>query len=441
MISKSAASRALSTAASTSSAASKKVAFIDGARIPFTPAATQYKDYISYDLGRMAVKGLVDKLALDGSIVDGLLWGTVIQEVRTNNIAREVTLGAGLPQGIPSHTIGQACISSSQAVCTGAERILAGRADVMIAGGSETFSDVPIRFSKPIRQRLLGANKALKKGPAGALKLLKGLKLKDMAPEPPAIKNFTTGEIMGHSSDRLASRFGVSREEQDDFAVASHHNAARAHEQGHYKREIIPVHGFAEDSCVRGDTTLEKMANLKPAFVKPHGTHTPGNSSPLTDGASACLVMSDTRAKELGFTPRSYLKSWNFVAVDPFEEMLLGPAYGIAKVLKENNLTLKDIDVFEIHEAFAGQVLANLAALDSEKWCREMLDMDRIGRVPSEKLNQWGGSISIGHPFGATGVRLTTTATNRLHVEDGKLALIAACADGGQAHASLLERA
>ena len=424
------------------SSSSKRVAFIDGARIPFNGAGTVYKDLISYDLGRLATKGIVDRNALDGKEVDYLYWGNVVQEVRTNNIAREITLGSGLPNTIPSHTIGQACISSSQAVCSGAEKILAGKADVILAGGSETFSDVPIRFSRPIRQRLLNFPKAAKKGPLGILKLLKGLKLKDLAPEPPAIKNFSTGEIMGHSSDRLASRFGVTRAEQDAFAVKSHHCAAKAHAAGLYDQEIIPVNGSREENLIRGDTSVEKIGKLKPAFVKPHGTHTAGNSSPLTDGASACLIMSEDKAKALGYKPRSFLKAWAFVSVDPFEEMLLGPAYGIAKLLRENNLTIADVGVWEIHEAFAGQVLANLAALDSDAFCKEMLGQGKkYGRPDDSVLNSWGGSVAIGHPFGATGVRILTTATNRMHAENSKYAIMAACADGGQAHAALIERA
>lgn len=388
--------------------AAKKVVFVDGARIPFAMAGTTYKDKISYDLARIAAKGIVDRTAIDKNEIDYVAWGTVVQEVRTNNLAREVTLGAGLPLGIPSHTIGQACISSNQAICTGAEKILSGQAEVVLAGGSETFSDVPIRFSKPVRERLLVANKAMKKGPMGIVKLLRGLKLKDLAPEPPSIMNFSTGEVMGHSSDRLASRFGVSRQDQDEFAVLSHVNAAKAHSEGFYKDEILNVNGSTEENCIRGDTTLEKLQKLKPAFVKPHGSHTAGNSSPLTDGASACLIMSDDKAKSLGYTPRSHIKGWNFVAVDPFEEMLLGPAYAIARLLNAHNLTLADIDVFEIHEAFAGQVLSNLTALESDKWCKENLGSDKIGAIPFDKLNQWGGSLSIGHPFGAVSLLVST---------------------------------
>ena len=218
---------------------------MDGCRIPFTLAGTAYKKYIAVDLARMAMKGIIDKTAVDPKSIDYLFYGTVIQEARTSNIAREAAMGAGIPITVPSHTITQACISSNQAITTGAEKILSGHADIVLAGGVETFSDVPIRYSKPVRERLLQAPKAMKKGPMGLLGLLKGLKLKDvLTPEAPAIANYTTGEVMGHSSDRLAAKFGVSRRDQDEFTVMSHTRAAKAHADGIYKDEIIPVRGL-----------------------------------------------------------------------------------------------------------------------------------------------------------------------------------------------------
>lgn len=281
----------------------------------------------------------------------------------------------------------------------------------------------------------------MKKGPLGVLGLLKGLKGKDFAPEPPAIANFATGEVMGHSSDRLAARFGVSRVAQDEFALRSHHNAAKAHAEGKYEGEIVAVDGSTEENGVRGDSTYEKMASLKPAFVKPHGTVTAANASFLTDGAAACLLMSNTKAADLGYQPKAYIRDWTFVALDPFEEMLLGPAVAIGSLLKRRGMTLKDIDVFELHEAFAGQVLSNLSALDSTDFSKERFGMDtKVGEIPMEKLNLWGGSLSLGHPFGATGARLMTTAANRLIAEDGRFALVAACADSGLGHACIIER-
>lgn len=413
---------------------------VDGGRIPFTMGGTVYKDYLAVDLQRFALKGLIDKTAIDPAAIDYILCGTVIQETRTSNIAREAGLGAGLPLGIPAHTITMACISSNQCLTTAAEKIISGQANVVMVGGTETFSDVPIRHSRPVRQRLLGANKAMKKGPMGALGLLKGLKLKDLAPEAPAIANYTTGEVMGHSSDRLAARFGVSRSDQDEYAVQSHHRAAKAHEQGLYEDEIFPVDGSALENGIKGDSNLEKISKLKPAFVKPHGTHTAANSSYLTDGASSCLVMAEETAIAMGYTPKAYIHDWTYVASDPFEELLLGPTYATAQLLGRSGLRLEDIGVVEFHEAFAGQVLANMNAMASESFAKDSLGGQLVGRMDMGRTNTLGGSLSIGHPFGATGCRLVTTAANRLQREDQQYALITACADGGLATACILEK-
>lgn len=422
-------------------AGKRNVVLVDGVRIPFAVSQTTYDDLRAYDLSRTALHGLLTQTALDPAAIDYVLWGTVIQEVKTSNIARETALGAGVPKHVPAHTVTMACISSSQAIVTGAEKILSGNADIVIAGGAETFSDVPIRHPRSMRKRLLRANKALKGGPAGALKLLKGISAADFVPEAPAIANFHTGEVMGHSSDRLAAKFGVTREEQDALAYASHINAAKAHAAGKYDGEILPFNGSTAENGVKAETSREKLASLKPAFVKPHGTHTAGNSSFLTDGAAVTLIMSEEKALELGYKPKAYIRAWNFSAVDPFEELLLGPAYAIDNVLRSAGLNLSDIDAWEIHEAFAGQVLANIKALASEEFGKKILGRDgAVGNVPMDKLNQWGGSLALGHPFGATGARLITTASNRLIKDGGKYAVLAACADSGLAHACLVEK-
>jgi len=274
------------------------------------------------------------------------------------------------------------------------------------------------------------------------------MKMSDLAPELPAIAEYSTGEVMGHSADRLASMFGVTREEQDRFALNSHLKAAEAIKNNILRDEIVPLavppHFGAVhivDNGVRGDSTIEKLRSLKPAFIKPHGTVTAGNSSFTTDGASASLIMSEAKAKELGYKPKTFFRDYIFTSQDPKNELLLGPAYATAKILERNGLTLKDIDVFEFHEAFAAQIVANLKALDSDWFAKEKLKRDtKVGLIPEEKFNIHGGSLSLGHPFGATGTRLVTTASNRLIRENGRLALIAACAAGGQAHACLLER-
>lgn len=354
-------------------------------------------------------------------------------------MARESALAAGIPNKTPAHTVTLACISSNVALATAAEKILTGKAKAVVAGGTETMSDVPIRFSRPMRERLIKASKM--KSPKQALPLLKGFKLGWLAPEAPAIAEFSTGEVMGHSSDRLAARFGITRKQQDEYALRSHLAAAKAHAEGLLDDEIIPFNGSREDNGVRGDSTIEKLSSLKPAFIRPHGTHTAANSSFLTDGASAALVMEEGAALDAGLTPKAVLRDWTFVSQDPSEELLLGPAYAMFKLLTENGLTLADIDVFELHEAFAGQVLANLAAIGSDKFANESAGVSgKLGEIPMEKMNTMGGSLSIGHPFGATGARLVTTTANRLAREDGTLGLVAACAAGGQGVAMLIER-
>jgi len=347
---------------------------------------------------------------------------------------------SGIPISVPSHTITQACISSNQCITTGAEKILSGQADIVVASGVETFSDVPIRFSKAIRQRLLQYPKAAKKGLPGVLGLLKGLGLKDLAPEAPAIANYTTGEVMGNSSDRLSAKFGVSRQQQDEFTVMSHHRAAAAHKAGLYQDEIVAVDGRTEENGIKADTSMEKVSKLGPAFVKPHGTHTAANSSFLTDGASAVLIMSEEKALELGYRPKAYLRGWIYSAVDPFEELLLGPTFATSRLLARLNLSLADIGVVEFHEAFAGQVLSNITAMASDKFGQERLGGKKVGQMDFDKMNTLGGSLALGHPFGATGCRLVTTASNRLQRENQRFALLTACADGGLAHACVLER-
>jgi len=422
---------------------STNVVIVDGVRLPFALSSTIYADEMAVDLQRMAFKGLVDKTAIDRKEIDYVISGTVIQEVRTSNIAREAAINAGLPISIGGHTVSMACISSNAAICAAADKIRSGHASAVLAGGVETFSDVPIRLTRPMRQKLITLPKAMKKGGAmGAVKHLLGLKLKDaFALETPAIANYTTGEVMGVSSDRLSAKFGVGRDDQDEFTVRSHNNAARAHSDGFYKGEVIPYKGSIEENGIKGDSTKESVSKLKPAFVKPHGTHTAANSSFLTDGASASLVMSEEKALQLGLKPMAYLRDYSFKSCDPFEELLLGPTFCSQEVLARNNMDMEsDIGVYEIHEAFAGQILSNLSAMESQKFADDNFNGKKVGSVNMDKLNTKGGSLALGHPFGATGSRLVTTAARRLQEEQERFALIAACADGGTGHACILER-
>ncbi len=400
---------------------------------------------MAYDLGRMAISGLLARNDLDPATIDQVIMGTVIQEVKTSNVARESALGAGIPNTVPAHTVSMACISSNQAITSGMEMIRTGQAKIVLAGGTETMSDIPVRFKKKFRQKILDARKY--KSPIEFLKFFKGLGIKDFLPELPSIAEFSTRETMGQSADRMAARFGVSRTDQDEFAMRSHHLAAKATEEGLLKQEVLetPVPPkfdlVSQDNGFRADTTMEKLGKLRPAFIKPHGTITAGNASFLTDGASASLIMDEQTALSLGLKPKAYLREYVYVSQDPGDELLLGPAYATPKVLDRMELSLADIDVFEVHEAFAGQVLAVLNALDSDEFAKKSLGKNqKVGQIPMDKMNTLGGSLSLGHPFGATGVRLVTTAANRLIREDGKYALVTACAAGGQGHAIILER-
>jgi acetyl-CoA acyltransferase len=330
----------------------RNVVVVGGVRLPFAQTSTIYNDELAVDLQRLAITGLLTQTALPKDAVDYVICGNVIQEVKTSNIAREAAINAGLPYHIGAHTVSQACISANAAITTGAQQIMTGHADVVLAGGCETFSDVPIRLSRNMRQKLITMNKAMKKGgPLGAVRhMLKGFSLKDMALETPAIANYTTGEVMGVSSDKLSAKFGVSRQEQDQFTVRSHVLAAKAHESGFYQDEIIAYKGSTTENGIKGDSTIEKVSKLKPAFLKPHGTHTAANSSYLTDGAAMTLLMSEEKAEELGMKPWAYVRDWSFRSCDPWEELLLGPTYCISDILQRNNLTLEDIGVLEIHE-------------------------------------------------------------------------------------------
>ncbi|XP_041358075.1 trifunctional enzyme subunit beta, mitochondrial-like [Gigantopelta aegis] len=422
----------------------KNVVLVAGVRTPFLLSGTHYKNLMAHDLMRTALQGLVKRTGISKDSVDYIVCGNVIQEVKTSNLTREAALGAGFSNRIPAHTVTQACISSNQAITTGIGMITSGQCDVVIAGGVEFMSDVPIRHSRKMRQLMLTMNKA-KTIPARLQLISQMLSPAALIPELPAVAEFSTGETMGHSGDRLAAAFGISRQEQDEFALRSHTLAQEASDKGYLSdRLTYKVPGVTEpvaaDNGIRV-SSMAQMSKLKAAFVKPHGTVTAANSSFLTDGASACLIMSEEAALARGFKPIAYLRDYMYVSQDPTDQLLLGPAYGTPKILDKAGLKLSDISVFEYHEAFAGQILANLKALDSDFFAKTYMGrQSKFGSPPLEKFNTWGGSLSLGHPFGATGVRLVTTAANRLKKEDGQYGLVAACAAGGLGHVMIVER-
>lgn len=421
----------------------KNIVLVDGVRTPFLLSFTDYSKLMPHDLARESLIALLRKTKIDKELIDYIVYGTVIQEVKTSNIGREAALAAGFSTKTPAHTVTMACISSNQAITTGVGLIATGTYDIILAGGVEFMSDVPIRHSRKMRSLMLKANKA--KTLMQRLALLGSLRPDFLVPELPAVAEFSSGETMGHSADRLASAFKVSRQEQDDYALRSHTLAHQAQEKGYFT-DLVPfkVSGVAKtvdkDNGIRV-SSKEQLAKLKPAFVKPYGSVTAANSSYLTDGASACLIMSEAKAKELGLKPKAYIRDFTYVSQDPINELLLGPAYGIPRILQKAGLKHTDIDTWEVHEAFAGQICANLKALDSDWFCKNYIGLDgKVGLPDMNKWNNWGGSLSIGHPFAATGVRLAMHTANRLVRENGQLGLIAACAAGGQGVAMILER-
>ncbi|KAG7197477.1 hypothetical protein KM043_013325 [Ampulex compressa] len=424
--------------------ASKNIVFIDGVRTPFIQSGTQYQNLMAYDLARHALLGLQKKVGFSPEIVEYIVYGTVMQEVRTSNIAREAALAAGYNEHTPAHTVTMACISSNQAITTGMGLIACGVYDTVVAGGVEYMSDIPIRHSRKMRSLMLKANKA--KTLPQKLALLGSIRPSHFIPDLPAVAEFSTGETMGHNGDRLAAAFGVSREEQDEYALRSHTLASHAQQQG-FLSDIVPFKVPSVKEVVNKDngirvSTPEQLKKLKPAFVKPHGTVTAANASFLTDGASAALIMTEQKALQLGLKPKAYLRNFTYVSQDPVDQLLLGPAYAIPKVLEKAKLNVKDIGVWEIHEAFAGQILSNLKALDSDWFAQNYLhrSQGKVGVPDLNKWNMWGGSLSIGHPFAATGVRLATHTANRLIRENQQFGLIAACAAGGQGVGMIMEK-
>jgi acetyl-CoA acyltransferase len=423
----------------------KRVVIVDGTRTPFVKSGTSYFDLMAYQLGEVAIKGLLKKTGIDPKIIDTVIMGTVISQSRTSNVARESSLGAGIMFETPCSTVTMACISANQAIASGVEKIMTGQADIVIAGGTDSTSDTPIQFKKEMRKKLFLAQKL--KTPLEFAKFAFTLRPGDFAPDRPAVSEFKTGRTMGLDCDIMAKKFGIARNDQDVFALRSHQLAAKAEKEGIFDNEITPVEingkKITKDNGIKGDAKIEKLTSLKPAFVKEEkgGTLTAANSSFLTDGASAVLLMSEEKAKELGLKPLAYIHSYAFTGCDINDELLLGIAYSVAKVLKRANLTLADMDAIEFHEAFAGAVLTNTKCLADENFSKTKLGYDKaVGTVNVDKMNIHGGSLAIGHPFGATGGRLITTLANRLVREEGRYGILSACAAGGHGHAMILER-
>jgi acetyl-CoA acyltransferase len=424
----------------------RRVAIVDGLRTPFVKSGTVFKDLTALELASAVIAELLQRSGLEGGRVDQVVYGSVIADPAAPNIAREIVLAGDFPDSVEAFSVSRACATSTQSVVSGAQSILLGDADIVLAGGADSLSRVPILYSDRFVDILMDANAAKDLG--SKVKAFSSLRPRDLAPNPPAIAERATGLTMGDSAEIMAKENGITRGEQDAFALRSHQKSIAAWENGIYDGEVMPfpvgprfTTTVERDTIPRADSTLEQLAKLRPVFDRKYGTITAASSSPLTDGASAVILMEEKTAKHLGFEPLAYIRSWAFAGVDPNWQLLMGPSFATPKALGKAGLTLDDIDVIDMHEAFAAQVLSNTQAFASAEWAKRWLGKDEpIGEIDDEKFNLYGGSISLGHPFGATGTRQILTMANELTRRGNGTALVTQCAAGGLGAAIVLER-
>ena len=423
----------------------RRVAIVAGIRTPFARSGTTLRSLSAIALGKHCVTELIQRSEVDPTLIEAIVYGTVVPSVLAPNIAREVSLLPLLPKGVQSFTVSRACASANQAITDAADQITLGHADVIIAGGAESLSNVPILHSRGMSDALVAASKAKTFG--GRVKALARVRPRDLVPITPAIAEPSTGESMGESAEKMAKINAIPREEQDQFALRSHRLAAAGTADGRLTAEIAPLYvppafdAMSSDNGVRSDSSIEALAALRPVFDRKYGSVTAGNASPLTDGASAVLLMSEERAKALGYTPLAFIRSYSYAALDPGEQLLMGPVLAAPVALKRAGLSLGDIDLIEMHEAFAAQVLCNLKGFESQAWAERAGFSKPVGEVDRARLNVMGGSLSLGHPFGATGGRILTTLCHELVRRGGQFGLMTVCAAGGMGHAMVVERA
>ncbi|HVK00072.1 MAG TPA: acetyl-CoA C-acyltransferase [Gemmatimonadales bacterium] len=423
----------------------RRVAIVAGVRTPFLKSGTAFRDVTAVALARHAARELLFRSEVDGREVDEVIFSQVVPSVLAPNVAREVSLLPQFLPSVPAYTLNRACASSAQAIANAADQIALGHADTILAGGVETLSDIPILHSRRFSRVLVDASRAKSFGARVAA--FGRTRPRDLVPVAPAIAEPSTGESMGQSAEKMAKENGISREAQDDLALRSHQRAAAATTDGRLSAEIAPWFGAASmdqpvsaDNGIRADTTPEALASLKPVFDRRYGSVTAGNSSPLTDGAAAVLLMAEEKAAALGYAPLAFLRSYAVAAVDPGWQLLMGPVYAVPKALERADISWSDVDLFEIHEAFAAQVLSNAQAWGSQAWAERLGLPGPVGEVDWDRTNVMGGSIAIGHPFAATGARLVTTLANEMRRRDVQYGLISICAQGGMGYAMVLER-
>ena len=419
--------------AESSESLGKRVAIVGGVRTPFVKAGTKFRDLSMQELGVHVLKAAVDRFELDPQKIDEFGFTAVLLDPRTPNWAREILFAAGLPKEIYAQSLSNNCISGLIAVTAASERIALGRTKTGIAGGAESMSNPPMLFSKRASKKFLNLFRSRSTGEkvGNILSFRPG----DFAPQPPGVTEPSTGLTMGQHMEITAKELGITREEQDEIAYLSHHNAHVATEDGRLTAEIAPVAGVGRDLIIRADTSREKLSTLRTVFDRSEkGTLTAGNSSPLTDGASVVVLMSEEEAKAQGREVLAYVRDYEYAAIDPNDGLLMAPGVAVPRLLKRNGLTFSEIDLIEIHEAFGAQVAANIKAWE-EGWKEPA-----VGSLDRERVNTLGGSIAIGHPFAATGGRIVTTLANELVRTGKKRGLISICAAGAMAGAMLLER-
>ncbi|WP_129134746.1 acetyl-CoA C-acetyltransferase [Luteimonas sp. YGD11-2] len=421
----------------------RPVAVLGGVRIPFCRQNSAYADVGNLGMSVRTLGALVEKFGLHGQQLGEVAMGAVIKHSSDWNLGREAALSSGLSALTPGITLQRACGTSLDSIITVANRIAVGQIESGIGGGADTTSDVPIVYGRALRRRLLAANAA--KTPKDKLAAFRGFRLRELKPDFPGVAEPRTGKSMGEHCEDMAKEWSISRDSQDELAAASHHKLAAAYDRGFFDDLVVSFRGVARDNILRPDTSIEKLATLKPAFDRAsgRGTLTAGNSTPLTDGAAACLLASDEWARAHGHVPLAYLRDAHVSAVDFVhgEGLLMAPTVAVAEMLRRNQLTLQDFDVYEIHEAFAAQVLCTLRAWESADYCRNRLGLDApLGRIEPAKINPLGSSLATGHPFAATGARIIATAAKHLAERGGGRCLVSICTAGGMGVVAILER-
>ncbi|MGB1262003.1 MAG: acetyl-CoA C-acyltransferase FadI [Cognaticolwellia sp.] len=422
----------------------ERIAIVAGLRTPFAKQATAFHGVPAVDLGKIVVNELLQKHDVDPQIIDQLVFGQVVQMPEAPNIAREIVLGTGMNVHTDAYSVSRACATSFQSTVNVAESIMAGFVDVGVAGGADSSSVAPIGVSKKFARTLLDLSKARSFG--AKMALIRKLNFKDILPVPPAVAEYSTGLSMGQTAEQMAKTHGITREAQDALAHRSHTLATKNWAEGNLAGEVMTAHSepykafIEKDNCIRENSELASYAKLRPVFDRKHGTVTAATSTPLTDGASAVLMMREGRAKELGYQPLGYIRSYGFAAIDVWEDMLMGPSYASPIALERAGMNLADLDLIEMHEAFAAQALANVKMFGSNKFAQTHLGRDKaIGDIDMDKFNVMGGSLAYGHPFAATGTRLIVQTLNELNRRGGGVGLTTACAAGGLGAAMIVE--